>query len=83
MEIRPLGNRVWVKRDDPEDLSSIIIVPSSNDKSVTGTVLSVGIECECLKEGDKVMFPETAGVTIKVDEEEVFLLKEDDIFATL
>ena len=83
MELRPLGNRVWVKRDDPEDASSIIVVPLSSDKSVTGTVLAAGIECECLKEGDRVMFPETAGITLKVDNEDVFLLIEDDIFATI
>ena len=83
MEIRPLGNRVWVERDDPEELSSLIVVPSSNDKSVTGTVLAVGSECECLKKGDRIMFPETAGVTIKEAGEEVFLVFEHDIFATI
>lgn len=83
MDIKPLGKLVHVERDEPTQESELIVIPSSNVKSCTGTVLAVGADCECLKVGDKVMFPETAGLTRKVDGTELFLLHENDIFATI
>lgn len=82
MELKPLGKRVWVEKDEMPKASTIIATLDV-DKSMTGTVLAVGPECESLKVGDRILFPENAGITSKVDGEEVFTLGEGEIFATI
>lgn len=82
MNIKPLGKRCWVEKDPAPTLSDIIAVTTETEKSVTGTVLAVGPECTHLEVGNRIMFPESVGVTQEVDKQEVFLISEDEIFAT-
>lgn len=82
MELKPLGKRCWVEKDEVPQASSIISIPDEN-KSMTGVVLAAGPECDTLKEGDRILFPENAGITSKVDGTEVFTLGEGEIFATI
>jgi len=82
MKIRPLGRRVWVEKDEAPKESQIIFT-GDTDKSMTGTVLAVGPEVESLKVGDRILFPENAGITSKVDGVKVFTLGEGEIFATI
>ena len=82
MEIKPLGRRVHVEKDETPPATTIISIPDE-DKSMTGIVLAAGPRVISLKVGDRILFPENAGITSKVDGQEVFTLGEDEIFATI
>lgn len=92
MKIKPLHDRVIVKRIEEEDTTKggIIIPDSAKEKPIEGKVLAVGqgktlengqrqpLE---VKEGDKVLFGKYAGTDIKIDGEEHLIMREDDIIA--
>ena len=96
-KIRPLGNRVLIKPFTKEELSSKnsygIILPNtdSKDKSEQGVVLAVGpgeykdnkFVPVAVKVGDKVAFSKYGYEDIKVGEEELYLVKEENILAVL
>ena len=90
MKIRPLHDRVIVKRLDEERTSpgGIVIPDSAKEKPVQGKVLAVGkgkilengtVLAVDVKVGDKVLFGKYSGSEVKVDGDELVVLKEDDI----
>jgi chaperonin GroES len=90
MKIRPLHDRVVVKRMEEERTSAggIVIPDSATEKPVRGEVLSVGkgkiaengdVRPLDLKVGDQVLFGKYSGTEIKIDGEEVLVMREDDI----
>ncbi|PID60083.1 MAG: co-chaperone GroES [Gammaproteobacteria bacterium] len=90
MNIRPLHDRVVVKRMEEERTSAggIVIPDSATEKPVRGEVLSVGkgkiaengeVRPLDVKPGDQVLFGKYAGTEIKIDGEEVLVMREDDI----
>lgn len=90
MNIRPLHDRVVVKRMEEERTSAggIVIPDSATEKPVRGEVLSVGkgkiaengdVRPLDVKVGDQVLFGKYSGTEIKVDGEEVLVMREDDI----
>ena len=90
MNIRPLHDRVVVKRMEEERTSAggIVIPDSATEKPVRGEVLSVGkgkiaengdVRPLDVKVGDKVLFGKYSGTEIKIDGEEVLVMREDDI----
>ena len=93
-KLQPLGDRVVVRRDSSEETTAggIVLPDSAQDKPARGTVLSVG-NGKLLDDGtrgeiqvkvnDKVLFSSYAGETFKVDDEELLLMREDDILAIL
>ena len=89
--LKPLGSRVIVKRLESEETtkSGILIAGKSEEKSQFAEVIAVGngineegnkIEMQ-VKEGDKVVFNQYSGTTIKYENEEVIILKQSDILA--
>jgi len=92
MKIRPLQDRVIVKRIEEEDTTKggIIIPDTAKEKPIEGKVVAVGggkilengtkqpLE---VKKGDRVLFGKYAGTDIKVDGEEHLIMREDDIIA--
>ena len=94
-QIRPLGNRVLVKRVQAKTSKGGILLPdSAQEKPKEGEVLAVGpgktdengkILEMTLKVGDRVLFSSYAGTEIKTDESETELLimSEEDIFGVL
>ncbi len=94
-QIRPLGNRVLVKRFQAKTSKGGIILPdSAQEKPKEGEVLAVGpgkmdengkIHEMTLKVGDRVLFSSYAGTEIKTEESETELLimSEEDIFGVL
>ena len=93
-KIRPLGEKVLIKRLDPEEVTSggIILPDSAKEKPQKGTVLAVGDGRELddgsradfqVKVGDKVLFTSFAGTDIKVESDELVLMDEGDILAIL
>ncbi len=90
MNIRPLHDRVVVKRMEEERTSAggIVIPDSATEKPVRGEVLSVGkgkiaengdVRPLDVKAGDQVLFGKYSGTEIKIDGEEVLVMREDDI----
>ncbi len=90
MNIRPLHDRVVVKRMEEERTSAggIVIPDSATEKPVRGEVLSVGkgkiaengdVRPLDVKPGDQVLFGKYSGTEIKIDGEEVLVMREDDI----
>ena len=94
MKIRPLHDRVIIKRTDEERTSpgGIVIPDSATEKPIKGKVIAVGkgriledgkVRPLDLKAGDKVLFGKYSGTEVKLDGTEYLVVKEDDIFAIL
>ena len=94
MNIRPLHDRVIVKRVEAErtTASGIVIPDSAGEKPDQGEVLAIGpgkrddngkqIALD-VKVGDRVLFGKYAGQAVKVDGQEVLVLREDDILGVI
>ena len=92
MKVRPLHDRVIVKRIEEEETTKggIIIPDTAKEKPIEGKIVAVGsgkigddgkkIPLE-VKAGDKVLFGKYAGTEIKIDGEEHLIMREDDIVA--
>lgn len=94
MNIKPLHDRVVIKRMEEEKVSAggIVIPDSATEKPIKGEVLAVGAgkpldngstRAPLVKVGDKVLFGKYAGTEVKVDGNEILVVKEDDILAIL
>ncbi len=92
MNLKPLGDRLVVKPTEQEDVtaSGIFLPETAKEKPQQGTVVSVGPGMRKddgervaldVKEGDKVLYARYAGTTLKVDGEEILILKESDVLA--
>jgi chaperonin GroES len=94
MKVRPLHDRVIVKRVEEEEKTKggIIIPDTAKEKPVEGKVVAVGkgkilengkqqpLE---IKKGDKILFGKYAGTEIKIEGEEHLIMREDDIIAVV
>jgi len=94
IQLQPLGDRVVVQREASEERTAggIVLPDTAKDKPARGTVISVGngklLEdgtrgAMQVKVGDRVVFSSYAGEAFKVEDEELLLMREDDIFAVL
>jgi chaperonin GroES len=92
MKIRPLSDRLVVKRTQEEEKTKggIIIPDTAKEKPLEGVVVAVGSGKSVkggkvvpldVKAGDKVLFGKYSGTEVKVDGEELVLLREDDVLA--
>jgi chaperonin GroES len=94
MQLKPLNDRVVVKRIEEEEKTAggIIIPDSAKEKPIQGEVRAVGsgklLEDGSrrpldVKAGDRVLFGKYAGTDIKVGTEELLIMREDDILAII
>ena len=94
MNIRPLHDRVVIKRLEEEQKTpgGIVIPDSAAEKPQRGEVVAVGngkalengdVRKPEVAVGDKVMFGKFSGTEIKIDGEEVVVMREDDILAVV
>ena len=94
MNIRPLHDRVVVRRVEEERMSAggIVIPDSATEKPDRGEVVAVGngkildsgeIRGLDLKVGDSVLFGKYSGTTVKVEGEELLVMREDDVIAVI
>jgi len=94
MKIRPLHDRVIVKRVEEERKTAggIVIPDSATEKPSQGKVLAVGngkilengqVRALDVKVGDRVLFGKYAGSEVKVDGEELIVMREEDIMGVL
>jgi chaperonin GroES len=94
MKLRPLADRVIVKRLEQETktASGIVIPDNAAEKPDQGEVLAVGpgktndkgeTKALSVQVGDRVLFGKYSGQTVKVDGDELLVMKEDDLFAVV
>ena len=92
MNIRPLHDRVIVKRMDQDTTSAggIVIPDSATEKPSKGEIIAVGngkitdggeVLALDVKVGDKVLFGKYSGTEVKVDDDDYLVMREDDIMA--
>lgn len=94
MKIRPLHDRVVIRRLDEEQktASGILIPDTAKEKPVQGEVVAAGngkimengeVRPLDVKVGDRVLFAKYAGTEVKVDGEELLVMREDDIMGVV
>ena len=94
MKIRPLHDRILVKRVEEEEKSKggIIIPDSAKEKPQEGKVVAVGngkvsddgkVHPLDVKSGDRVLFSKYAGTEVNLEGEEHLIIREDDVLAVL
>ena len=94
MKLRPLHDRVVVKRLEQETktASGIVIPDNAAEKPDQGEVVAVGpgkrddqgkLVVMDVKVGDRVLFGKYAGQTVKVDGDELMVMREDDLMAVI
>jgi len=94
MKIRPLHDRVVVRRTEEERTSpgGIVLPDSATEKPIQGEVVAVGngkllengdLRPLDLKKGDKVLFGKYSGTEVKVNGEELLVMREDDVMAVI
>ncbi|MBS0432628.1 MAG: co-chaperone GroES [Proteobacteria bacterium] len=94
MKLRPLHDRVIIKRLEAETKSAggIVIPDTATEKPIKGEVVAVGtgkiledgkVRPLAVKAGDKVLFGKYSGTEVKVDGEELLVMREDDLIAVL
>ncbi len=93
MKIRPLHDRIVVRRTEEEQKTAggILLPGSAQEKPQQGEVIAVGngqitdsgVRALDVKVGDTVLFSQYAGQTVKVDGEELLIMKEGDVLGVL
>ncbi|MCJ2164345.1 MULTISPECIES: co-chaperone GroES [unclassified Pseudodesulfovibrio] len=81
MGLKPLHDRVIVKRKEKEDKTAggIYIPDSAKEKPQNGVVMAAGPECKTVKDGDIILFAKYAGSEFTMDSDELIIMREDDI----
>ncbi len=94
IKLQPLGDRVVVEREESEERTSggIVLPDTAKDKPARGRIISVG-DGRLLDDGsraalqvqvgDRVLFTSYAGETFKVGDQELLLMREDEILAVI
>ncbi|MGB0238091.1 MAG: co-chaperone GroES [Cycloclasticus sp.] len=94
MNLRPLGDRVIIKRVEEEAVSAggIVLPDSAKEKPSRGEILAVGngstndkgdVRPMSVKVGDNVLFGKYSGTEVEVDGDELLVMREDDIIAVV
>jgi len=94
MKIRPLHDRVIVKREEEERKSpgGIVIPDTAAEKPIRGKIIAVGkgkilengnVRPLDIKVGDKILFGKYSGTEIKVDGDDLLVMREEDVVAII
>ena len=94
MKLRPLQDRILVKRVDEESTTKggIIIPDTAKEKPAEGEVVAVGIGkmgedgktiALEIKKGDKILFGKYGGTEVKIEGEEYLIMREDDVLGVI
>ena len=94
MSLRPLHDRILVRRleEAEQKRGSIIIPDTAKEKPQQATILAVGsgrvsddgkVQPLDVKAGDKVVFGKYAGTEVKIDGEELLIIREDDVLGVI
>ena len=84
MSIKPLADRVVVKKEAPsEKTASGILLGEAKEQPNVATIESVGPDVKNIKAGDRIVYREYSATEIKVEGKDYLIIKEEDIIATL
>lgn len=94
INIRPLGDRVVVRRSEQEEKTAggIVLPDTAKEKPMEAEVLAIGPgrrldngdrQAVDVKVGDRILFGKYAGTEVKINEEELIVLREDDIMGVV
>ena len=94
MKVRPLHDRVLVRRIEQEERTAggIIIPDTAKEKPMEGEVMAVGpgardetgkVQPLDVKEGDRILFGKWSGTEVKIEGEELLIMKESDVMAVI
>jgi chaperonin GroES len=94
MNVRPLHDRILVKREEEEEMraGSIIIPDTAKEKPQRGKVVAAGAGKVTedgkrlpldVKNGDRILFGKYSGSEVKIDGDEYLILREEDVLAVL
>jgi len=94
MALRPLHDRVIIKRLEEEKVSAggIVIPDTAAEKPIRGEVIAAGngkiledgkVRPIAVKKGDKVLFGKYSGTEVKVDGQELLVMREEDLLAVI
>lgn len=92
MKLRPLGDRLVIKEVELEEktTSGIVLPSSAKDQPKVAEVIAIGADIleddkkkSQVKVGDRVIYSEYAGTTVKINKEELIVLKLSDILAVV
>ncbi len=94
MKFRPLHDRVLVRRIEEEEktASGIIIPDAAKEKPMEGEIIAVGpgvrdengaLQALDVKPGDRILFGKWSGTEVKMDDEELIIMKESDIMGII
>jgi chaperonin GroES len=94
MQVRPLHDRVLIRRfsEDEKSKGGIIIPDTAKEKPIQGEVIALGqgrvaedgkVRPLDVKKGDKVLFGKYAGTEIKIEGEELLMMREEDILGVV
>ena len=92
MALKPLGDRLVIKAQDPSDKtkSGLVLPESAKEKPQEGKVVAVGsgkllddgtVKALEVKSGDKVLYGKYSGTEVRVQDEDYLILREDDVLA--
>lgn len=81
MNLKPLFNRIIVKRDTPEEMtkSGIIIPIKAQEKQLLGTVIKSGPDVKYVKEGDRILFEKYSGDDLELEGIQYLIITEESI----
>jgi chaperonin GroES len=94
MKIRPLHDRILVKRLEEEEKTKggIIIPDTAKEKPIEGRVIAIGngkllengeLRSLDVKEGDRILFGKYSGTEIKIEGEDLLMMREDDVLGVI
>ena len=95
MKVRPLGDKILIKRAEAQDMTDagIFLPESAKDTPKEGEIIALGsgiLNKETgeympftVKEGDRVIFSSYSGTEVKIEDEELLILSEDDILGII
>jgi chaperonin GroES len=94
MKLRPLNDRILVKRREEEQKTAggILIPDNAKEKPQQGDVIAVGpgarlengdVRAMAVKAGDRILFGKYAGSEVKVDGDEYIIMREEDVLAVV
>jgi chaperonin GroES len=94
MKLQPLNDRIVVKRTEEEEVTKggIIIPDSAKEKPIQGKILAVGTGRVMddgskfpldVKKGDTVLFSRYAGAEVKIEGEDLLIMREEDVLAVV
>ena len=94
LKLRPLHDRVIVQREEEERTSpgGIVIPDTATEKPIQGKILAVGngkildggdVRALDVKVGDKILFGKYSGTEVKVEDEDLLVMREEDIMAVV